>query len=123
MKAPYRRLLLQAALAAGFATLARVGLAQKDKRPRVIDITARRFSYTPSEIHMAAGEQVVLAFHALDFVHGMRIPDLGIRRDLLPGLVIELPLGPLAPGVYGFLCDNFCGDGHEDMQGSIVVGT
>jgi heme/copper-type cytochrome/quinol oxidase subunit 2 len=27
----------------------------------------------------------------------------------------------LAPEYYDFLCDNFCGSGHEEMNGTIVV--
>jgi len=28
---------------------------------------------------------------------------------------------PEKAGRFTFLCDNFCGDGHEDMNGVIVV--
>lgn len=82
---------------------------------------ARRFTYEPSEIALKAGERVVIAIRSLDFVHGMNIPDLGMRLDLMPGRVTRLELQPAMPGVIDFVCDNFCGDGHEEMHGRFVV--
>ena len=95
----------------------RTGLAQAVPQaagePRVIELTARRFVYEPNEIALKAGERVVIAIKSVDFVHGMNIPDLGKRLDLVPGRVTRLELHPQAPGEIDFVCDNFCGDGHE----------
>lgn len=121
MRAVARRRLLQGALAAAGAALLRAGWAQAADAPRVIEMTARRFVYEPNEIALKAGERVVIAIRSLDFVHGMNIPDLGMRLDLMPGRVTRLELQPQAPGVIDFVCDNFCGDGHEEMHGRFVV--
>ncbi|MBF0747587.1 cupredoxin domain-containing protein, partial [Gemella sp. 19428wG2_WT2a] len=64
---------------------------------------------------------VVLAFTAVDFIHGFFIPDLKIRADLLPGQLTQVRLTPGKAGEYAFLCDNFCGSGHEEMNGKIIV--
>jgi cytochrome c oxidase subunit 2 len=106
---------------AGAATLVRTGFAQPKAEPRVIEMTAHRFAYEPNEIALRAGERVVVAIRSLDFVHGMNIPDLGMRLDLVPGRVTRLELQPKAPGTIDFVCDNFCGDGHEEMHGRFVV--
>ena len=111
-----RRHFVQSAIAA--ALLAR---ADAQSGPRVIPLVARRYRYEPSEITLKAGEAVVIEIRALDFVHGMNIPDLGRRLDLMPGLVTRLELQPKEPGVIEFLCDNFCGEGHEEMHGRFVV--
>jgi cytochrome c oxidase subunit 2 len=88
---------------------------------KVIDVVAQRFRFTPNEIALKAGQPAVLAITSLDFVHGFNVPALGIRTDLLPGRVTSVAIGALAPGRYDFLCDNFCGGGHEEMNGTIVV--
>ncbi|HKX44308.1 MAG TPA: cupredoxin domain-containing protein [Burkholderiaceae bacterium] len=106
---------------AGAAALARTGVAQSAAEPRVIEMTAHRFAYEPNEIALKAGERVVIAIRSLDFVHGMNIPDLGKRLDLVPGSVTRLELQPKAPGTIDFVCDNFCGDGHERMHGRFIV--
>lgn len=116
-----RRWLLRGSLATLGAVGMRVGVAQGTDTPRVIEMIARRFTYEPNEIALKAGERVVIAIRSLDFVHGMNLPDLGMRLDLVPGRVTQLVLHPKAPGVIDFVCDNFCGDGHEDMHGRFIV--
>ena len=91
--------------------------------PFVVKIVAQKFKYTPSEIVLKKGQASVLEFTALDFVHGFHIPDLKIRSDLMPGRVTRVELKIEKEGIYEFLCDNFCGDGHEEMVGKIVVKT
>jgi cytochrome c oxidase subunit 2 len=88
---------------------------------REIAIEARRFFYSPNRIAVKAQQPVVLAFTAVDFVHGFNVPDLHLRQDLLPGRVVRVPLRFDRPGEYDFLCDNFCGDGHEGMSGKFIV--
>ena len=38
-----------------------------------------------------------------------------------PGKTTVIRFTPEKAGVYDFLCDNFCGSGHEEMNGRIVV--
>lgn len=113
-------------VAAGAAIGPTMGLlrsagAQARPQPRVIEMTARRFRFEPNEVPLKAGEPVVIAIRSIDFVHGMNVPDLGIRIDLMPGRITRLELQPKTAGVIDFLCDNFCGEGHESMSGRFVV--
>jgi cytochrome c oxidase subunit II len=119
MNAPRRRMLQGAIAAAGTAFLRATGAQSAE--PRIIALTARRFVYEPNEIPLKVGERVVIAINSLDFVHGMNIPDLGKRLDLVPGRITKLELQPTQAGVIDFVCDNFCGDGHEEMHGRFVV--
>ncbi len=91
------------------------------KKERVIKVQAKKFVYTPNRIVLKQGESVVLEFTALDFMHGFKIPDWNIRADLMPGQVTRVSLKPDNAGEFDFLCDNFCGSGHEEMGGKIVV--
>ena len=116
-----RRRILQGVVATAGAALVGAGVAQDAAAPRVIELTARRFNYTPNEIALKAGERVVIAIQSIDFVHGMNLPDLHMRLDLVPGRITKLELHPKTPGVIDFVCDNFCGDGHEEMHGRFVV--
>lgn len=102
-------------LAAGRSVPAQTGEAQ------VVKIVAQRFHYTPGEFRVKAGLPVLLEFTSLDFVHGFNMPDLKVRADLVPGRVTRVPLPAAKPGTYEFVCDNFCGDHHEDMSGRMIV--
>lgn len=117
-----RRTLLIGGLAGAGALLfgASARLAAKPKE-RVIKVTARKFAYTPDLIKVRKGEAVVLELTAIDFTHGFSIPDLKLRADLVPGKAVRIALKPEQAGTLEFLCDNFCGDGHETMNGKIVV--
>lgn len=88
---------------------------------RVVKIVAQRFHYTPGDIEVKTGEAVRLEITSLDFMHGFNIPDLKVRASLPPGQVTVIHLRPMTAGTYDFLCDNFCGSGHEEMNGRIVV--
>lgn len=105
------------ALALTVAASARVGAAE----PRVVRIVAKRFSYTPSEIRLKKGEPVVLELVSEDRVHGFKLPAFKIRTDVRPNEVTRIPLTPDKAGTFTFACDVFCGDGHDDMAGTVVV--
>ncbi len=113
-----RRRWLQTVTAMAAAPL--LGAAAMDK-PKVIKIVAQRFRYTPNQITLRAGQEYVLECTALDFVHGFNLPDLKKRVDLPPGIVTKVNVKFDQPGKYDFLCDNFCGDGHEEMNGRFIV--
>jgi cytochrome c oxidase subunit 2 len=89
--------------------------------PRVIKVVAKKFDFTPAEIHVRKGEHVVLELTSADRKHGFKVPELGIRADILPGTPTRVELTPQKAGRFAFACDLFCGDGHEDMNGMLVV--
>ena len=91
------------------------------QQEQVVKITAKRFEYSPKEITLKKGVPAVLEITALDRLHGFDCPDLGIRADLLPGKVTKVRFTPQKTGSFTFHCDIFCGDGHEDMAGTITV--
>ena len=88
---------------------------------QVIQITAKRFEYSPKEITLKKGVPVVLDFTSSDRLHGFNCPGLGIRTDIRPGKVNRLRIVPDKVGTFPFHCDNFCGSGHEGMRGIITV--
>ncbi len=89
--------------------------------PRVVRVTARRFTFTPSEIELKRGEPVVFELTSEDVLMGFNIPDAKLRTDIIPGRTMRLAFTPTQAGTLPFLCDIFCGEGHESMNGTIVV--
>ena len=89
--------------------------------PRVIRVHARKFVFTPNHIPLRAGESVVFELTAQDVIMGFSVPDFGVRADVPPGATVRLPATARGSGNYGFLCDIFCGSGHETMNGVIEV--
>ena len=88
---------------------------------QVIQIVAKKFSYAPNVIMLKKGRPVVLEFTTLDVMMGFNVPDMKVRTDIIPGKVSRVHLVPDKVGTFPFVCDVFCGSGHEDMSGSIIV--
>src|SRR5258708_37787735 len=89
--------------------------------PRIIEIKAKKFEYSPKEIHLKKGEPVILRFETLDRKHGFKVPNLGIEAIIKPGETTDVKILPEKVGVFKFHCHLFCGSGHEDMNGVIYV--
>ncbi|HEY8099504.1 MAG TPA: cupredoxin domain-containing protein [Burkholderiaceae bacterium] len=123
-----KRILLLGSLAGLGTLLCGSGINAQDmavpksrKKERVIKLQAKKFEYTPNQIIIKKDEHVVLEITSVDFIHGFNIPDFKIRADLPPGKITRIRLNPDKLGRYAFLCDNFCGSGHEEMNGTIIV--
>lgn len=98
-----------------------VTICAADQKEIVIKITAKKFEYSPSSIKIKKGIPVILELTSLDTRHGFNCPKLGVRTDIEPGKVSRVRILAQKAGVYEFHCDIFCGDGHEDMYGKIIV--
>ena len=114
-----RRRLLAALAALPLAALGATALAKP--KPRVIRIVAKKFVFVPSEIHVARGETVVFHLTAPDVPMGFSLADFSLRTDVIPGKVATLEITPDETGSFTFVCDIFCGSGHEDMSGTLTV--
>jgi cytochrome c oxidase subunit II len=89
--------------------------------PRVIPVTVHKFEFVPAELALKLGEPVVLEFTTEDVHMGFDAPALGLHADILPGHVARVPFTPSKEGSFEFACDVFCGSGHEEMGGVIIV--
>ena len=97
------------------------GLVLAKPKVRVIKIVAKKFVFVPSEIHVKKGETVSLQITAPEVPMGFNISDLKQRVDVVPGKVAKLQFTADTVGSFPFLCDVFCGSGHEDMSGTLIV--
>lgn len=88
---------------------------------RVIHITAKKFEFSPDSITLKKGEPVVFEISSEDRKHGFNLRAFGIRSDVFPGKVSRVRFTPDKTGKFTFSCDVFCGEGHEEMTGTVVV--
>jgi cytochrome c oxidase subunit 2 len=107
-------LLAVVAIAAGSAKLVQAG-------PNEIRISAKKFEFNPAEVRLKLGQPVILVLTSEDRIHGFKVPDLGLRAEIVPGQETRVALTPEKAGQIVFFCDVFCGDGHEEMGGTLIV--
>ena len=74
-----------------------------------------------NEIHLPAGRAVRATLISEDVVHDFGIPAFRSKIDVLPGRYVSTWYDPTTPGQYHLFCDQFCGTGHSDMVGTVVV--
>ena len=88
---------------------------------RVIHINAKKFDFSPDSITLKKGEPVVFEISSADREHGFNLRAFGVRANISPGKVSRIRFTPDKTGKFTFSCDVFCGDGHEEMTGTVVV--
>ena len=90
--------------------------------PKIIEVTARRFEFVPSTVEVTEGDHVRLVVKSDDGVHGFEIKKFKVNK-LVPrgGKSITIDFVATAAGTFPILCSEECGEGHEDMSGTLVV--
>ena len=83
---------------------------------------AKRFTFEPARVEVTEGERVTLLVKSGDGVHGVEIKKFKVNKKVPRGgepITIDFVAG--APGEYPIVCSEYCGNGHEDMKGTLVV--
>ena len=93
-----------------------VQVQKENEQPqREINIKAFKFGYEPNVIKVAKGERIKINIENTDVLHGIRIPDLGLKgNDALEFTADQT-------GEFTSYCTNMCGDGHMAMQGKLII--
>jgi cytochrome c oxidase subunit II len=98
-------------------------VAQAQPAPRKVTVEAERFSFTPSRIKVAVGEEIEIHLRSADTSHGFEVEGADINVAIPKrgrGEVVVTFKGE-KPGRFKFECNRMCGAGHHFMQGEIVV--
>lgn len=67
------------------------------------------------ELHVRVGDKVRVELSSPDVIHSFFVPQIGGKKDAVPGRKTEVWIRAEKPGVYKGQCAEFCGDGHADM--------
>jgi cytochrome c oxidase subunit 2 len=113
--------LVFALVLAAVAMLGAPFTAQAQGPARIIEITAKRFEFTPNVITLKRGEPVILRVRSADVTHGFFSRQLKIDELIEPGKTVDVKITPQTAGTFTLICDHFCGSGHGNMKMSIVV--
>ena len=89
--------------------------------PKVIEISAKKFAFTPSTITLKKGEPVILRLTSADRVHGFMSRPLKIDTDIAAGKTTDIAVTPDTAGNFAVICDHYCGTGHGNMKMKVAV--
>jgi cytochrome c oxidase subunit II len=76
---------------------------------------------TANELHIPAGQEVLLRLTSEDVIHSFWAPRLNGKRDVVPGREHTWKLEADEPGVYSGQCAEFCGTSHANMRLKVVA--
>ena len=97
-----------------------------------IQVTAKKwlwqFEYpdgtrSVNEIHMPVNKAVHLVMTSEDVLHDFYVPDMRVKRDIVPGRYTEYWFTPTVIGEHSATCAEYCGKGHSDMRAKVFVDT
>jgi cytochrome c oxidase subunit 2 len=103
------------------SSLALSGFAPAPDAPRRIDVSVKKFAYTPAEITLKKGEPVVLVLTTQDVTHGLKFKELNLNTKIEKGKPSELAFTPDHVGDFVGHCSVFCGSGHGSMTLTLHV--
>ena len=73
------------------------------------------------ELHIPVNTKVLLQLSSKDVNHSFWVPNIGGKKDAVPGRPTELWIQADRAGTYKGQCFEFCGTGHADMLITLVV--
>jgi cytochrome c oxidase subunit 2 len=88
---------------------------------RVIKMKARQFEFEPNRIVVKKGEKVRLEVITEDVTHGIKIEAFDINTELKPDKIETITFIANKSGQFHFHCSVYCGKGHADMHGKLIV--
>ncbi len=86
-----------------------------------VQVTAKRYEFSPDPIRVKQGSHVILEVESLDVTHGLAIGEYGIDVTLPPHKVVTVEFYAKDAGEFGIHCSHLCGLGHLGMKGKLIV--
>lgn len=98
--------------------------SESDKGEKAVKefvITAKNFDFNPSAITVNKGDRVRFKITSIDINHGFAIDEFNINERLKPGKEVVIEFIADKVGEFRFYCSVFCGSGHREMDGTLIV--
>jgi cytochrome c oxidase subunit 2 len=76
-----------------------------------------------NELHIPVNKTVHFVMTSEDVLHDFYVPDMRVKRDIIPNRYTEIWFTPTALGEHVSTCAEYCGKGHSDMRAKLFVDT
>ena len=96
-------------------------LKQIDRATYEAFMVAKMWGFEPSEMYIPVGSELDIYLTSEDVVHGFHIEKKALNLMAVPGAIVKQTVRFDQPGVYKIVCHEYCGTGHQNMQGEIIV--
>lgn len=97
------------------------GVEQVGENEYEVHVIAVQFAYFPGQIEVPANSTVTFYVTSEDVIHSYSIVGTNANMMVIPGEISTMTIETQEPGEYGILCNEYCGAGHHDMEGLLIV--
>lgn len=94
---------------------------QLDEKTFQVFAVAQMWQFQPAEISVPAGSEVDFYLTSKDVVHGFHIYEKNVNMMAVAGGINKTTVTFNEPGVFKIVCHEYCGVGHQNMEGKIIV--
>lgn len=88
--------------------------------PGDVYLIAKQYFWFPI-LKLRAGETYRLHLSSMDYQHGFSLLPMNMNFQVVPGYDHVITIQPQLPGEYPIVCNEFCGVGHQNMVGKLIV--
>lgn len=74
-----------------------------------------------NEVHLPLDQPVKVLLRSKDVLHDFDVPQMRGKMDMVPGMVSYFWFTPTKAGKYEIICAEYCGVGHYNMRGHMIV--
>ena len=86
-----------------------------------VTLTASQWKFEPSVVRVNLGETIKLKVRSIDVEHGVGIREFNVNVKVPAGEEKEVTFVADQKGEFSMFCNVYCGAGHKDMKGVLVV--
>ena len=99
----------------------KLGVKENADGSLTVTMVAARYGFFPPVIEVPADTTVKFRIASADVLHGVHVPNTNASTMIVPGYVSEITTAFPTPGKYAFLCNEYCGLGHDSMWSRLIV--
>lgn len=74
-----------------------------------------------NDMHVPVNQEILIHLESMDVLHDFFLPNLRIKQDAVPGMMIPVWFRATEQGAYDLVCAELCGWGHYKMKGRLTV--
>lgn len=100
---------------------ARPGVVEVGPNQYEVSMIAQAFNFIPSQVVVPAGAELTFYLTSRDVIHGYDVQFTTINVELIPGEVATFRYTFHEPREHLIICNQYCGIGHHNMIGRIIV--
>ncbi len=92
------------------------------QQTKEVQITAKKYEFSPSTVEVSAGTKIIFKITALDREHGFEIANTkNSCVKIKKGETATVEYMADKPGTVEFKCCEYCGIGHGRMKGKMII--